>query len=301
MLDRRLWTSWYKEISRRQAELRIATTAAAAVATETRAASLTDDVTDDAMRALERVLSECTAFYERLVSDLCALLAREQRALDNAAKRRAKTDATGAPLPQLQVIQYLIHTSLVALGDTARYALRMQPRHSSALDWTTAQQHYERALLYAPTRGKAYNQLALVTLFHKRVLAAVYLNARSLACASPFASRDNFVTALKRVDTGAEPSPATQDETVADVQRHVDALFVSCVSALYAHKASRRGADFHARVHRFEASLPLYLNRVTAAMLTRAPLELDSVRMGLQQIVSVVIFLVHDLQVRSAR
>ncbi|TYZ63286.1 hypothetical protein PybrP1_009075 [[Pythium] brassicae (nom. inval.)] len=268
-IDKRLWMSWYKEISSLRGALRSA-------APPSKAATMA--------AKLQRVLAATAAFYSDLADALQKRLGEHDADADDDA------DAARASL----------HLCLVALGDIARYAQKASPG-ARAPDWTLAQQRYEAALCVLPSNGKVYNQLAFLAISQHEALRAVYLFARSQACETPFLSRDNLVQALARgnakkdVDAHARGS----DDAVTDVQDRVETLFLSALATLFKTKASSREFSFQARGNTLLGGLAVYLGTRTAMLFAGEPVDLDAVRTVLSQCVCVVIFLVHDFQPRA--
>lgn len=279
-IDKRVWMSWYKEISALRGALRSATLS---TTTSSSSSSLDERKVKTIADKLERVLAASAAFYSDLVDAL------QKRQSESESERRATLVS--------------LHLCLVALGDIARYAEKAAAPSSSSSpvhepDWTAAQQRYEQALRVLPSNGKVYNQLAFLAIRHHQALRAVYLFARSQACETPFQSRENLVQALTRGH--ATTNDADADATVTeDVQDRVELLFLLSLVPLFKTKASSREYSFQARANMLLGGLAFYLEtRTTAMLFAGATVDLDAVRTVLSQCVSVVVFLVHDFQVR---
>lgn len=65
---------------------------------------------------------------------------------------------------------------MIFLGDIERYNQNL----ASLKDWSIARSYYLKATKIAPRNGKPYNQLAVVAVYAKRRLDAVYYYIRSL-------------------------------------------------------------------------------------------------------------------------
>ncbi|XP_022697049.1 telomerase-binding protein EST1A-like isoform X2 [Varroa jacobsoni] len=81
---------------------------------------------------------------------------------------------------------------LISLGDLCRY--REQALESA--NFARARDFYLRAQQLAPKNGKPYNQLALLAVYSRRKLDAVYYYMRSLAASNPFLSAKESLTTL---------------------------------------------------------------------------------------------------------
>lgn len=303
-IDKRLWASWYKEIDAIQSSLRSGASSSNPRNATGRApspgkskGSSSDHETAATRKKLQTLLTSCNDFYALLVRDLQQLHQRQQQ----------HTSAQDQQLKQAQAIRFSLHMSLVALGDTARYAQKVLPNHHGH-DWSIAQQHYESALQFLPFNGKVYNQLALLAMNERQGIKSVYLYARSLACETPFSSRENLVHAVgrgraKRVD---EQIRCT---SIAEVGERVGALLLTCLHALVSRERleaedidgdedDRRQDTWDTAVSNLLSGLRFYLETCAALLLAGERLDVVSVRSDLNQIVCVLIFFVHHAQVR---
>ena len=73
---------------------------------------------------------------------------------------------------------------LLNLGDLERYITDLQ----QDLNYSKANENYQKAQLLAPKNGKSYNQLAVVAVKSKKKLDAVYYYIRSLEASKPIES-----------------------------------------------------------------------------------------------------------------
>ena len=73
------------------------------------------------------------------------------------------------------------HHLMIFLGDIERYKQNL----SSSKEWSVARSCYLKAIKIAPRNGKPYNQLAVIAVYAKRRLDAVYYYVRSLCVSNP--------------------------------------------------------------------------------------------------------------------
>lgn len=299
-IDKRLWASWYKEIDAIQGSLRSgASTSNPRNATgrvpspgKSKKSSTKDHETAAARQKLQALLASCTEFYALLVRDLQLLLQRQKQ-----QQNRDEHD---------QAIRFSLHMSLVALGDTARYAQKVLPNHHGH-DWSVAQQHYESALQFLPSNGKVYNQLALLAMNQRQALKSVYLYARSLACKTPFSSKENLAHAVSR-GRARHVDKQIRCTSIAEVEQRVGALLLSCLHTLASQErleAEDDDEDGHRQdtwdtaVSSLLDALRFYLETCASLLLAGERLDVASIRIGLDQIVCVLIFFVHYTLVSS--
>ncbi|XP_071849963.1 telomerase-binding protein EST1A-like isoform X2 [Apostichopus japonicus] len=85
---------------------------------------------------------------------------------------------------------------MIALGDIARYK---EQAHGTS-SYGRARSWYTKAQRLAPRNGKPYNQLAILALYTRRKLDAVYFYMRSLAASNPFiTARESLMTLFEEV------------------------------------------------------------------------------------------------------
>ena len=73
------------------------------------------------------------------------------------------------------------HHFMIFLGDIERYKQNLM----LSKDWSQARSCYLKASKIAPKNGKPYNQLAVIAVYAKRRLDAVYYYIRSLSVSNP--------------------------------------------------------------------------------------------------------------------
>ena len=78
------------------------------------------------------------------------------------------------------------------MGDLERYVTFLQ----QVDDYSKAQTCYKEAQLLAPKNGKSYNQLAVVAVYTKRKLDAVYYYCRSLLASNPILTAKDRLTSI---------------------------------------------------------------------------------------------------------
>lgn len=94
---------------------------------------------------------------------------------------------------------------MIFLGDTERYLQNL----SSTKDWSVARSLYIKASKITPRNAKPFNQLAVIAVYAKRRLDAVYNYMRCLTASNP-------------ILTAREKLHAIFD----DVQRKVETLYI---------------------------------------------------------------------------
>uniref|UniRef100_A0A182VSN4 Telomerase activating protein Est1-like N-terminal domain-containing protein n=1 Tax=Anopheles minimus TaxID=112268 RepID=A0A182VSN4_9DIPT len=128
-------------------------------------------------RALE-VVQSGSIYYEQLL----ALLEREYRFnLDQFIGVNAASSVKGLRYGLALVSAQKI---FLFLGDLARYREQITGSHN----FRKAKQWYVKAQQIMPKNGRPYNQLALLSVYAKRKIDAVYFYMRSLMSSNPFES-----------------------------------------------------------------------------------------------------------------
>ncbi|XP_049299967.1 telomerase-binding protein EST1A isoform X2 [Anopheles funestus] len=128
-------------------------------------------------RALE-VVESGSNYFEQLL----ALLEREYRFnLDQFIGANAASSVKGLRYGLALVSSQKI---FLFLGDLARYREQITESHN----YRKAKQWYVKAQQILPKNGRPYNQLALLSVYAKRKIDAVYFYMRSLMSSNPFES-----------------------------------------------------------------------------------------------------------------
>ncbi|XP_057381514.1 telomerase-binding protein EST1A-like isoform X2 [Daphnia carinata] len=135
---------------------------------------------------LFNVIDEGTAYFEMLLETL-----------QEAHKFNLETFLEPQPYPLLSGLGYVglaiisCQKILIFLGDLARY----REMTSETSNYGKAKSWYTKANLINPKNGRPYNQLAILALYARRKLDAVYLYMRSLMASNPFQSaRESLVS-----------------------------------------------------------------------------------------------------------
>ncbi|KAL3856196.1 hypothetical protein ACJMK2_010974, partial [Sinanodonta woodiana] len=134
---------------------------------------------DDTKHTLHAVLDEGTAFYEMLLKKL-------QKTYDFSLDVFLDTNSIPPENINRAVKLALLSAqrSMICLGDIARY--REQMNDSGKVNYGKSRSWYTKAQQIAPKNGRPYNQLAILALYTRRKLDAVYYYMRSLAASNPF-------------------------------------------------------------------------------------------------------------------
>lgn len=135
---------------------------------------------------LFNVIDDGTAYFEMLLETL-----------QEAHKFNLETFLEPQPYPLLSGLGYVglaiisCQKILIFLGDLARY----REMTSETSNYGKAKSWYTKANLINPKNGRPYNQLAILALYARRKLDAVYLYMRSLMASNPFQSaRESLVS-----------------------------------------------------------------------------------------------------------
>ncbi|KAK3587144.1 hypothetical protein CHS0354_006784 [Potamilus streckersoni] len=134
---------------------------------------------EDTKLTLHAVLDEGTAFYEMLLKKL-------QKTYDFSLDAFLDTNSIPPENINRAVKLALLSAqrSMICLGDIARY--REQMNDSGKVNYGKSRSWYTKAQQIAPKNGRPYNQLAILALYTRRKLDAVYYYMRSLAASNPF-------------------------------------------------------------------------------------------------------------------
>ncbi|XP_052219123.1 telomerase-binding protein EST1A-like isoform X2 [Dreissena polymorpha] len=161
---------------------------------------LAEDRTEETRFMLHNILDEGTTFYEGLISklqstckfDLEPFLDPEQLPPENRSRN-------------LVLALLSVQRCFICLGDIARY--KEQNNDSGKINYAKARNWYLKAQQIAPKNGRPYNQLAILALYTKHKLDAVYYYMRSLASSNPFlTAREGLMTLFNEARKKAEVS-----------------------------------------------------------------------------------------------
>uniref|UniRef100_A0A8C4PZQ6 Telomerase-binding protein EST1A n=1 Tax=Eptatretus burgeri TaxID=7764 RepID=A0A8C4PZQ6_EPTBU len=155
------------------------------------------------------ILDEGKAFYEGL---LCKL----QEVYNFSVEE--ETDGT-AIKPKSKTVKYALISAqrcMICLGDIARYC----EQANDTANFGKARSWYLKAQKLAPKNGRPYNQLALLAIYTRRKMDAVYYYMRSLAASNPILSaRESLLSLFEETKRKAEQVARQQAGGVDKEQR----------------------------------------------------------------------------------
>lgn len=142
-------------------------------------------------QALSDILEEGTTFYESLLNKLQTTYSFSLDTLLEEGATAPEAVGRGIRLAILSA-----QRTMMFLGDIARY--REQASHST--NYGRARHWYMRAQKLAPKNGRPYNQLAILAVYTRRKLDAVYYYQRSLAASNPIlTARESLMSLFDEV------------------------------------------------------------------------------------------------------
>ncbi|XP_056008638.1 telomerase-binding protein EST1A-like isoform X3 [Ostrea edulis] len=141
---------------------------------------LSEDKEDDSSKTeLSKILDEGTTFFDKLLQKLQQKYGFNVEDYLDSSLSVQENQSRNIKLAVLSIQRLMIN-----LGDIARY--REQMNHSGKVNYGRARSWYTKAQQLAPKNGRPYNQLAILGLYTRRKLDAVYYYMRSLAASNPF-------------------------------------------------------------------------------------------------------------------
>lgn len=144
------------------------------------------DNREEAKKILINAVDEGTVFYENLLEKQQETFGfNVANYLDNVIRPQRIPDSVRLVLISVQKI-------FIYLGDLARY--KEQANNTS--NYGKARSWYLQAQQLAPKNGRPYNQLAILAVYTRRKLDAVYYYMRSLAASNPFLSARESLLSL---------------------------------------------------------------------------------------------------------
>ncbi|CAC5371864.1 SMG6 [Mytilus coruscus] len=167
---------------------------------------------DDSKTRLTQILDEGTTFYEGLIQKL-------------QQNYRFKLDDFLDPhnLPPENIHRFVklallsSQRNMICLGDIARY--REQMNDSGKVNYGRARNWYTKAQLLAPKNGRPYNQLAILALYTRRKLDAVYYYMRSLAASNPFlTARESLMSLFDEARKKAEAAEKKRSDEKRNIR-----------------------------------------------------------------------------------
>ncbi|RWS15315.1 telomerase-binding protein EST1A-like protein [Dinothrombium tinctorium] len=152
---------------------------------EMRRREMEENPSEENKDMLNKLVEEATTFFENL---LVNLQDKFEFSVDQYIEHEYDPEMPGYDVIKLAAIS--AQKIYLYLGDLARY----KEQASGTSNFAKARSCYLKAQQLAPKNGRPYNQLALLAMYGKRKLDAVYYYMRSLAASNPFQSaRENLL------------------------------------------------------------------------------------------------------------
>ncbi|XP_053375984.1 telomerase-binding protein EST1A-like isoform X2 [Mercenaria mercenaria] len=140
---------------------------------------LAEDHAEETRLSLNKILDEGTTFYESLLEKLQSTFNFDLgKFLDPHILSPENLSRT------IKLALLSSQRTMICLGDIARY--KEQNNDGGKVNYAKARSWYSKAQQIAPKNGRPYNQLAILALYTKHKLDAVYYYMRSLAASNPF-------------------------------------------------------------------------------------------------------------------
>uniref|UniRef100_T1INQ0 Uncharacterized protein n=1 Tax=Strigamia maritima TaxID=126957 RepID=T1INQ0_STRMM len=173
-----------------------------------------------------QIIDEAVLFYESLLEKL-----QEKYGFNLSIF----LDCEVAVRPKMQVLVKKALMSaqkmIISLGDLARY----KELANETLNYKKAKNLYLKAQQLAPKNGRPYNQLAILALYERRKLDAVYYYMRSLSASNPFLSAKE---GLNQVFDDAKKKPLK-----AILYEQVEKLRLECQNAKQVKEKKKDGPE----------------------------------------------------------
>uniref|UniRef100_A0A131XZR4 Putative nonsense-mediated mrna decay protein n=1 Tax=Ixodes ricinus TaxID=34613 RepID=A0A131XZR4_IXORI len=157
------------------------------------------DLQEEAKMHLLSLVDEGTIFYENLLDkfqetygfSLSQFLEPESASVGGMGSGPGVGGTAGLP-DSLRLVLISAQKIYICLGDLARY----REQAMGTTNYGRARSWYLKAQQIAPKNGRPYNQLAILALYARRKLDAVYYYMRSLAASNPFLTARESLLAL---------------------------------------------------------------------------------------------------------
>ncbi|XP_056414692.1 telomerase-binding protein EST1A isoform X2 [Hyla sarda] len=164
-------------------------------------------------RQLLQVLDEGTLFFESLLQKLQATYQFKLEDYMDGMAIRSK--------PLRKTVKFAIisaQRSMICQGDIARY----REQAADTCNYGKARSWYLKAQHIAPKNGRPYNQLALLAIYTRRKLDAVYYYMRSLAASNPIlTAKESLMSLFEETKRKAEQvEQKSQKDTEATTCRN---------------------------------------------------------------------------------
>ncbi|XP_051973201.1 telomerase-binding protein EST1A-like isoform X1 [Xyrauchen texanus] len=147
----------------------------------------TSDTSPNIKTMLMSILEEGTVFFDSLLQKLQTVFQFKLEDYMDCMAVRAR--------PLRKTVKYALisaQRSMICQGDIARY----REQASDSANYGKARSWYLKAQQIAPKNGRPYNQLALLAVYTKRKLDAVYYYMRSLAASNPILTAKESLMSL---------------------------------------------------------------------------------------------------------
>ncbi|ESP00994.1 hypothetical protein LOTGIDRAFT_225561 [Lottia gigantea] len=139
--------------------------------------NLTEEHDENMKTQLLQILQEGTDFFEGLVKRMQSVYSFDlETFLDSNQLPPENLNRT------VKLCLMISQKLLICLGDISRY----REQANETTNYGRARSWYMKAQQLAPKNGRPYNQLAILALYTRRKLDAVYYYMRSLAASNPF-------------------------------------------------------------------------------------------------------------------
>ncbi|XP_071094020.1 telomerase-binding protein EST1A-like [Haliotis cracherodii] len=169
---------------------------------------LGEDEEGDFKDKLHTVLNEGTEFFQNLLQKLQSTYSFNIDVFLDVNNPPGDNISRSVKLALLSV-----QRTYIFLGDIARY----REQANETTNYGRARNWYMKAQQIAPKNGRPYNQLAILAMYTRRKLDAVYYYMRSLAASNPFlTARESLMSVFEDVRKKAE---ATEQKRLADKEK----------------------------------------------------------------------------------
>ncbi|XP_033747838.1 LOW QUALITY PROTEIN: telomerase-binding protein EST1A-like [Pecten maximus] len=174
---------------------------------------LSEEKDEETKTQLTQILNQGTEFYERLLQKLQQTFNFQLEAFLDTSVLPPDNISRTVKLALLST-----QRTLICLGDIARY--REQSSDTGKVNYGRARNWYSKAQQIAPKNGRPYNQLAILALYTRRKLDAVYYYMRSLAASNPFlTARESLISLFDEARKKAQNSEKRREQEKEKVQR----------------------------------------------------------------------------------
>ncbi|KAJ8312687.1 hypothetical protein KUTeg_010060 [Tegillarca granosa] len=173
-----------------------------------------DEKDEETKSQLTQILEEGTAFYNDLLQKLQQTFSFNLEDFIDENKLPPENLGRTVKLALLSA-----QRTMICLGDIARY--KEQTNDTGKVNYGRARSWYSKAQQIAPKNGRPYNQLAILALYTRRKLDAVYYYMRSLAASNPFlTARESLMSLFDEARKKAEAAEKKRDEERMKLSKH---------------------------------------------------------------------------------